>query len=447
VTPADLLASVRLLNLEGEKGIGVTFQPFPAQNQMLVSGPPEAVSIALDSLAYFDIAAPQVFIEAKVVELTSDSNFEYGLDYLFDRNLAGPDTIWRGISSILSPPSFIASTLPGGLPFQGTNLLFGLVGSNSISVGAFELALRALQENGKAEILSKPSIICTQGVPAEVTTEEAFEVNRFTGANRNTSRDPAGNTTVATGENYGVAPAKTGVKMSVTAKHIGNSFVTIDLTPTVTGLAGAGTRVGGTFTPITTTRSAHTVVTLGDGETLVIGGLYTNRLVKEEARTPFLSDLPLLGTLFTRQHESKQKTELIFMLTPRIIRKNADARVIMPPAELARLEQNPGEGKGSPCGPCAPNTSMEDVLFPKGAACRHEQQREARAAAQAAPVSPSGPPPNGPPPNGPPSSGPPSSGPPLYGPPMGPPTASPRPPPPPPPPPPPSESPAPVRTR
>ena len=99
----------------------------------------------------------------------------------------GRSTIWRGISGILSPASYIGSTLPGGLPFQGTNLLFGLVGQNAIDVGAFDVAFRALQESGKAEILSKPSILCTQGAPAEVVTQEQFEINKFLAADRSTS--------------------------------------------------------------------------------------------------------------------------------------------------------------------------------------------------------------------------------------------------------------------
>jgi Flp pilus assembly secretin CpaC len=195
----------------------------------------------------------------------------------------------------------------------------------------------------------------------------------------------------------------------------------------VKGLAGSGTRAGGTAAQITTTRSAKTVVTMADGETLVIGGLYTNRLVKEESRTPLLSDIPLIGTMFTRQNESKQKTELIFILTPHIIRKNADARVILPPAELERLEQKSTDS--ARCGPCAPMNSMEDVLYPKSGACRRQEECEAKRASTQASASKSSASTTGTPT------------------PMGAPTASPRPPPPPPPPQPPPASPASVRTR
>jgi type II secretory pathway component GspD/PulD (secretin) len=419
VPAGDLINSAEMMTLQAlpvgaakpQQPLGVKLTPFPAQNTVLIEGSEDAVLVALDLFAYFDVSAPQVFIEAKVVEITHDSNFEYGLDYTLD-GTSGPNALFRGISSVLSPPSAIASSLPGGLPFQGANLFLG----RSINMGAFEIAFRALQENGKAEILSKPSVLCTQGIEAKVATTEQFEVNRFTGANRSTVVNGAGVVQgVTDNETYQVGAANTGVSLTVKALHIGDQFVTLDLNPLVNGLAGLGTRLGGTTNPIVTTRSAKTTVTLADGETLVIAGLYTNRVVHEEARTPLLSDLPLLGSIFTRQHESKQKSELMILVTPRIVRKNTDARVIVPPAELERLERKPTDeanvGTCGGCGPCAPVASMEDILYPREKACREQQQRAAAREASKPPsgsVPPAGtssPPPPPPPPPPAPSAG------------------------------------------
>ena len=71
----------------------------------------------------------------------------------------------------------------------------------------------------------------------------------------------------------------------------------------------------------------------------MIGGLFTNQSVKEKAKTPLFSDLPLVGELFTRTRETKQKTELVFILTPHIVRKTGDLKIITPPGELQRLEK------------------------------------------------------------------------------------------------------------
>ncbi|MHC5011013.1 MAG: secretin N-terminal domain-containing protein, partial [Planctomycetota bacterium] len=127
VTPADLKSS-----LEGLLQVpGVQLKEFGQQNALLLEGEPEAVEIAIEAAAYFDVPAPQVFIEARVVEITYSSNFEFGLDYLMSRDPIGPNTLFRGAEGTLNPSSFIQSTLPGGLPFQGSSLLFGFVGEKA----------------------------------------------------------------------------------------------------------------------------------------------------------------------------------------------------------------------------------------------------------------------------------------------------------------------------
>jgi hypothetical protein len=124
--------------------------------------------------------------------------------------------------------------------------------------------------------------------------------------------------------------------------------VRLQIAAQVKGVAGLAAIRGGTLQPIETMRQASTIVTMGDGETLVIGGLYTNSCVTEKAKTPLLSEIPLLGHLFTRTRETQAKTELVFLLTPRIVRKTGDLRIITPPAELERLEAEPEDGKPCP---------------------------------------------------------------------------------------------------
>jgi general secretion pathway protein D len=155
---------------------------------------------------------------------------------------------------------------------------------------------------------------------------------------------------------YGSAPVTTGVKFQIVPQHIGDLYVKMDVTPTVNGIAGLGASRLGTFAPIQTVRSAKTQVVMRDGETLVIGGLFTNNRYTEKAKTPVLSEIPVLGNLFTRTRETTAKTELVIMITPRIVRKTADVGIIVPPEELKRLEAKEEEEK-VPC-----RRSIADVL-------------------------------------------------------------------------------------
>jgi len=349
--PADIIAAVQAMGFEKLPGLKKLQAIAKNTNQVLIEGEPDAVEMVLDVIAYFDVGEPQVFIEAKVIEVTYDSNFEFGLDYLMDRSAVGPNTLFRGAGATLNPPSFLRSGFAPGFPFQGSNLAFGYVGEKRLEFGDFALNYQALQINGKAEVLSRPSIIATQGVKATMSTDETIPIVALNFANRND-------------EQFRSANVKTGVKLEVTPKHVGDQFVTLQVTPRVEGAdALAASRTGGTFAPIQTVREANTQVTLGDGETLVIGGLYTNRTSNEKAKTPFFSDIPLLGELFTRTRETKQKTELIFILTPHIVRKTTDLKIVVPPKELERLEAAGDDGK---CGPgCGEALPMPKPCLPK----------------------------------------------------------------------------------
>ena len=338
--PKSIIAAVKALGFEKLPGLKPLREIPGNTNQIVIEGEEDAVFMLLDAIAYFDIATPQVFIETRVIEVTYDSNFEFGVDYLHDRDVdgLGPSTFFRGASANLNPPSFTRSLFPPGFPFQGSTLSGGFVGETLEKFGVFNINYQALQINGKAEVLSKPSIIATQGVKATVTTVEETPILQIATADRNN-------------EQFRQGSVKTGVTLEVTPNHIGESFVTLQIKPEVRGAAAlAAARPGGTFAPIQTLRSANTQVTLGDGETLVIGGLYTNQSTTEKAKTPFLSDIPFLGDLFTRTKETKQKTELIFILTPHIVRKTSDLKIVTPPKELQRLEDAAaGKDSGDCC--------------------------------------------------------------------------------------------------
>ncbi|MDJ0523292.1 MAG: hypothetical protein QNJ90_14575 [Planctomycetota bacterium] len=349
--PNDIIAAVKSMGFEKLPGLKRLQALAKNKNQVLIEGEPDAVGMVLDVIAYFDVSQPQVFIEAKVIEVTYDSNFEFGLDYLWDRSTNGPNTFFRGAGATLNPPSFLRSGFAPRFPFQGSDVAFGFAGKNQARFGDLSINYQALQINGKAEILSRPSIIATQGVKATVSTDETIPIVALNFANRNDEQFRASN-------------VKTGVKLEVTPKHVGDRYVTLQVIPRVQGAdALAATRTGGTFAPIQTVREANTQVTLGDGETLVIGGLYTNRTSTEKAKTPFLSDIPLLGDLFTRTRETKQKTELIFILTPHIVRKTTDLKIVVPPKELERLEAAGDKGK---CGvECDEPLPMPKPCLPK----------------------------------------------------------------------------------
>jgi len=329
VKPELLVTTVKnLLDLPG-----VVLKDFPRQNQVLVEGTPEAIETALEAFAYFDIPDPQVFVEAKIIEVTYENNFEFGFSSLLDRDAAGPNTFFRGEAVTLNPPSFFQSQQPGNLPFQGASLAFGFVGKAAEEFGALDLTIQALQRDGNAEVLSKPSIIATEKIQAEVKTAQRTPIIQI----KNATSSTAGETLL-----LDTSYVETKIALRVMATHIGDGYVTMSIEPTVSGVTGFSAGQGGTSAPIISDRSANTTVTMADGDTLWIGGLYTNSTVTDKAKIPFLGDIPGLGKLFTRTKDQKVKTELVFFITPHILRKNSDQKVITPPGEAERLREGGG---------------------------------------------------------------------------------------------------------
>jgi type II secretory pathway component GspD/PulD (secretin) len=353
VKPAALVTTMKnLLDLPG-----IVLKDFPLQNQVLVEGTPDAIETALEAFAYFDIPTPQVFVEAKIIEVTYENNFEFGFSTILDRDKAGPNTFFRGDSVTLNPPSFFQSQQPGNLPFQGASLAFGFVGEAAKEFGAMDLTLQALQRDGTAEVLSKPSIIATEGLAAEVKTAQRTPVIQIKSA---TSNSLSGD-----GLLLDTSYVETKIGLKVTASHIGDGYVTMLVEPTVSGITGFSAGQGGTSAPIISDRSATTTVTMADGDTLVIGGLYTNSTVSDKAKVPFLGDIPGLGKLFTRVKDQKVKTELVFFITPHILRKNSDQKVITPPGEAERLRDGGGcRVPEAPDGPGASGKSQFPLPIP-----------------------------------------------------------------------------------
>lgn len=332
VKPLDLVTTVRLLLT-----LPVVLKDFPRQNQVLIEGTTDEIETALEAFAYFDIPTPQVFVEAKIIEVTYESNFEFGLSSILDRDQAGPNTFFRGGAVNLNPTSYFQSLQPGNLPFQGTSLAFGFVGEAAKKYGFMDLTLQALQRDGTAEVLSKPSIIATEGIKAEVKTAQKTPVVGLVSAVTTAPNpfQPNGGEQLQLNTTY----VETKIGLEVLASHIGDAYVTMEVAPTVSGVTGFSVGQGGTSAPIISDRSAKTTVTMADGDTLVIGGLFTNSTVSDKAKIPLLGDIPGLGNLFTRTKDQKVKTELVFFITPHILRKNSDYKVITPPGEAERLRE------------------------------------------------------------------------------------------------------------
>jgi pilus assembly protein CpaC len=116
--------------------------------------------------------------------------------------------------------------------------------------------------------------------------------------------------------------------------------INLDITPEVSSLDyGNAIVVSGFALPALRTRRAHSILHIGDGETLVIGGLYQSEWSTSVSKIPILGDIPIIGELFKRTDKQKRETELVIFVTPEIVTADSAA------ARTAAALEMVGEGK------------------------------------------------------------------------------------------------------
>ena len=186
----------------------------------------------------------------------------------------------------------------------------------------FTATIQALATAGKAQVLSRPSILARDGQQAEIVVGQSIYLPS------GVSYSAVGNsaTTVPTiNGNY----SNVGIQLDVTPFIGANSLVQMILEPSITSIdtstpgqviEGGSLVSSAVYAPNINKRSANTVVVTPDGQPVVIGGLIGSDKSSNDSKIPLLGDIPLLGQLFRFSAKSSTKSELLIFLTPHIVR-------------------------------------------------------------------------------------------------------------------------------
>ncbi|MBI3991322.1 MAG: hypothetical protein HY350_04140 [Candidatus Omnitrophica bacterium] len=275
----------------------------------------------------------QVMIEAKVVEMTIDASRELGIDWVFLKDATkGTDLgVARGY---FPPPSYVPPSTTTTFPpasivktgFKGTEFVFEQV---KIGTGFLDAKISAMVEKGEAEVLSNPRVVTVENVEAKIVTGDEVPYQ---------STSVVGNQVTLKTEFKEV-----GIKLNVTPRVIKDGHVLIKVYPEVSNVSGSQevVQAGGQTArlPVFSKRSVDTLVVVKDGQTFVLGGLYKTQKEKLRRGVPILSSIPLLGLFFESRRDITKKTELVFFITPVIIK--ADQQFILPPVSEEPSKDTP----------------------------------------------------------------------------------------------------------
>ena len=243
-----------------------------------------------DLIKELDKPKSQVLIKVAFVELTHNDNSNLGIDAVFNGTVGAAN---------------VDGSLTAGTAFD----LGGSGGLMQLNYDDVSVSVNALAEEGKVEILSRPSILTRNNREALISVGSLVPFMQ------------TGNVNSVTGvqiPQYEYEPI--GISLRVTPYITPHGLVELSLFPEISETTGDKIEVSeGLQLPVFATRSAQTVVVTPNGKTVIIGGLMQDNKVETVRKVPLLGDIPILGSLFRHKEMKDTKTELLIFLTPFIV--------------------------------------------------------------------------------------------------------------------------------
>jgi general secretion pathway protein D len=262
-------------------------------------------------LEELDKPVGQVLIKVLFAEVTHSDSIDLGTEFSMLNLRSSGDSV--DTSMLFGKPASLFTE-------AGTSKPTGL--SVRTIEGDLDITLRALQETGKLNVLSRPYILTRNNQLATITVGEEVPI-------------PTGTTTVA-GQTQTTIEYRDdiGIVLDVTPSINLDGLVNMTVSPKITTRSTETVAISEDLNAVAfAKRSAETRVAVHDGQTIVIGGLIEDQLKDTIKKIPLLGDIPILDLLFKRTIKEKSKTELLIFLTPYVAK---DARGLTPISEAER---------------------------------------------------------------------------------------------------------------
>jgi type II secretory pathway component GspD/PulD (secretin) len=238
------------------------------QSEIIVKGTKEELDNVETMIVGLDKRAPQIMVEAKVAEITLDAEKDLGVKW-FSKGVEGQITI-------------------GEITLGGSFERSGLI----------EATLKALQKEGKTNILSNPKVLTLNGKEAKILSGSKIPIREITAEGLET-----------------IKYMDVGLTMIITPRLSTDGLITMDVYTTIDSL---GEELIQGY-PVINSREEKVIIRANLDETVVIGGLITSEDIENIKKIPFLADIPIFGKLFQFTHTKTKKTEIIILITAHLL--------------------------------------------------------------------------------------------------------------------------------
>ena len=280
----------------GQRGDGIRFVAHEHGNSIVIMATAQEYKQIEAVLRRLDEQPLQVLIEATIAEVVLNDTLEYGLQWAFQQG---------DLSGIFS------SALAGGVAqsFPGFNLVF--------DSGQVRSVLRALSEITAVDVVSSPQLVVLDNQPARLQVGDQVPVATQSSVSTINPNAPIVNS---------ISYFDTGVILTVTPRVGEGGTITLQTELEVSD--AVNTASSAIDSPTIQQRTVRTTVSINSGETVALGGLIRDRASDGTVGIPLLQDIPILGNAFKTTSKTGRRTELLILLTPRVIRGQAESRSI-----------------------------------------------------------------------------------------------------------------------
>jgi general secretion pathway protein D len=298
----------------GMRGPQVSITSDDNNNAVIVFGSPRDFAVVEDALRKLDVPPYQVLIEAAITEVTLTDDLRYGVQWNFQTG--------RSNFTLSQGGPNVQPILPGFSYFFAGNDI--------------KATLNALEERTNVKVVSAPKLVVLNNQTASLQVGDQVPIQTQSAQSIENPNAPIVNA---------IEYRDTGVILKVTPRVNAGGLVLLDIAQEVSDLSSRS--VAGISSPIISTRRVTTSIAVQDGQVVTLGGLFRDSQSFGKNGLPILSRIPILGGLFGNQKNVQNRTELIILIKPHVLRTADDARAVTEElrAKLRTLEPFKTQGR------------------------------------------------------------------------------------------------------
>jgi general secretion pathway protein D len=267
------------------------------KNSLLIMANDRDYQRVLRVIQGLDVVASQVLIEAVIAEVTLNDKLQYGVQ-------------WQ-LSKGGTPTASFSNVVTGGVAaaFPGFNY--------AVNAANMAATLSALNSLTHVNVISTPSLMVLDNKTARLQIGDQVPITTQTATSTVTAQTAIVNS---------ITMQDTGVILSVTPRINESGRVQLEIEQEVSAVVK--TTSSGIDSPTIQQRRVKTTVVVNDGEVLALGGMIQEQASKTSKQLPLLGDIPGLGAAFSNRNNDVQKTELVILITPRVVRDGTESRLV-----------------------------------------------------------------------------------------------------------------------